>query len=1012
MVRWSSPAVKRFTLVAIFAASAATLALASILHVRPGDVAVVSWRGGGTPDLRPPGVSFHVPFFQRVTVYPAGVVEVKATLKAASREGSSIDLPYTVRARPDPQTLLALHRDGGAGGAVAALQSLVEGQLTKAAASSGTYDLASGTASNAIAGFVRHALEDRLGPRLEITLEVPVASPELRASFALQAIYGRRVETGARIVLVGIDGGDWDVIDPLIAAGRLPNLARLKKEGAWARMRSNTPMLSPLLWTSVATGKAPDRHGINDFLVTDPRTGRKVPINSTFRRTKAIWNILTEAGLPSDTIAWWATWPAERVQGHLVSDRVAYSTFDLRAPKQKEGAVFPPDYASTVDELRVPDNAVTFEDITRFLHITPDEFRRARAAAARTDEPAERDESINVMVRVLAATQTYRRIALDLLERGAKEGTPARFFAVYFEGVDEVNHRFAHCAPPRDPLCSDDDYRRFKDAVTGFYVYQDAILGEILRRAPGATVIVMSDHGFASGADRPRDVKPFISGRPGLWHDLFGIFIMQGPLVRRGEVPPVSLYDIAPTVLHILGLPVPEDMPGEVLQRALAADFVAAHPIVHVPSYEGLEGARSPVETASAATGDAGPGTMDEATEREMIAQLKDLGYVGGQEGVQDTVSPSAGSPLATPDGATTAGASGSRGAGAGPVRGASGAGGVPTILYHMNLGAVYVAKRQFDQAEAEFQTAMRIDPKSTQALSGMALLEEARGNLDKALEYLQSIVRQESGNDHAAVTKIAELFIRLGRSADGLAYAQGLEAGHRGGDQREVGLRVALGMLYIASGRARDAEAALLRALAIDPASVQAMQELFALYDGQGRSAELRTRLETALARNPRSAMHHNWLGLVLRRQGDLRGAEKELERTLEIAPDLVGAMANLGSLYLQEGRHDDAVKVLRGALEKDPRNLESRTNLIVALGLKHDVEGARGLVKEAEGMSLRAPLFYNGLAYALYVNGRNEEALETLRESLQLDPRQREARRLQAEIEQGRPTDSLPYR
>ena len=169
---------------------------------------------------------------------------------------------------------------------------------------------------------------------------------------------------------------------------------------------------------------------------------------------------------------------------------------------------------------------------------------------------------------------------------------------------------------------------------------------------------------------------------------------------------------------------------------------------------------------------------------------------------------------------------------------------------------------------------------------------------------------------------------------------------------------------------------------------------------------------LETALARNPRSAMHHNWLGLVLRRQGDLRGAEKELERTLEIAPDLVGAMANLGSLYLQEGRHDDAVKVLRGALEKEPRNVESRTNLIVALGLKHDVEGARGLVKEAEGMSLRAPLFYNGLAYALYVNGRNEEALEALRESLQLDPRQREARRLQAEIEQARPTDSLPYR
>src|SRR5207245_4725464 len=133
------------------------------------------------------------------------------------------------------------------------------------------------------------------------------------------------------------------------------------------------------------------------------------------------------------------------------------------------------------------DDGVSFKKIARLLHITPDEFRRARAAAARTDEPAETDESINVMVRVLAATETYRRIALDLLDREAKEGTPARFFAVYFEGVDEVKHRFAHCAPPRDPLCSDNDYRSVKDAVAGFYVYQDAVLGASLQRAAGHT---------------------------------------------------------------------------------------------------------------------------------------------------------------------------------------------------------------------------------------------------------------------------------------------------------------------------------------------------------------------------------------------------------------------------------------------------------------------------------------------------------------------------------------------
>src|SRR6185295_429973 len=171
------------------------------------------------------------------------------------------------------------------------------------------------------------------------------------------------------------------------------------------------------------------------------------------------------------------------------------------------------------------------------------------------------------------------------------------------------------------------------------------------------------------------------------------------------------------------------------------------------------------------------------------------------------------------------------------------------------------------------------------------------------------------------------------------------LEPGHSRGGPREVGLRVAFGMLYSALGRPREAESALRRALAIDTASVVAMQELFALLDGQGRSPELQPLLQAALLRNPRSAMHHNWMGLVLRRKGGLQGAGLEFEKTLETAPDLVGAMANLGSLDMQQGRLEDATAVLGRALEKEPRNVESRTNLIVAQGMRHDLEAARRL-------------------------------------------------------------------
>src|SRR5437667_1937262 len=110
-----------------------------VVRVRPGDLALVSWRGGGTPDLRVPGYSLRLPILQRVQVYPQGGVAVTATLTAASREGSVLDIPYTLKAWPDRQTLLSLQVDGGEGGVTAAARALGGEQLKKAAAATGPY---------------------------------------------------------------------------------------------------------------------------------------------------------------------------------------------------------------------------------------------------------------------------------------------------------------------------------------------------------------------------------------------------------------------------------------------------------------------------------------------------------------------------------------------------------------------------------------------------------------------------------------------------------------------------------------------------------------------------------------------------------------------------------------------------------------------------------------------------------------------------------------------------------
>ena len=112
--------------------------------------------------------------------------------------------------------------------------------------------------------------------------------------------------------MVGLDGADWQLIDPWIREGKLPTLAKLKAHSAWANLKSMQPILSPLLWTTVATGRSPEEHGIVDFLVKDAATGQKVPISSRFRRVQALWNIFSEMGRKVDVVAWWASWPQAR----------------------------------------------------------------------------------------------------------------------------------------------------------------------------------------------------------------------------------------------------------------------------------------------------------------------------------------------------------------------------------------------------------------------------------------------------------------------------------------------------------------------------------------------------------------------------------------------------------------------------------------------------------------------------------------------------------------------------
>jgi len=114
-----------------------------------------------------------------------------------------------------------------------------------------------------------------------------VSPPELAAS--------RDVEPRGKLLLIGLDGADWKILDRLAAAGRVPTIDRLRREGAAGVLRSEEPLLSPIVWTTIGTGRTPLEHGITGFLTI--RDGKTEPVRSDERRLRAFWNVASDFGV-------------------------------------------------------------------------------------------------------------------------------------------------------------------------------------------------------------------------------------------------------------------------------------------------------------------------------------------------------------------------------------------------------------------------------------------------------------------------------------------------------------------------------------------------------------------------------------------------------------------------------------------------------------------------------------------------------------------------------------------
>jgi len=655
-----------------------------------------------------------------------------------------------------------------------------------------------------------------------------------------------------KVLLIGWDAADWKIINPLLDQGLMPTLEDLVNHGVIGNLATLHPVLSPMLWNSIATGVRPDKHGILGFTEPDPQTGGVRPVTSTSRKVKAIWNILTQRGYKTHVVGWFAGHPAEPINGISISNLYPYAV----APLEKDwplpaGAVHPESLREIFAQLRMHPEEVTEAAI---LPVIP--------RAAEVDQ--EEDKRLEAYAKVLSENCSIHNAATWILQT-----QPWDFMAVYYNAIDHFCHGFMHFHPPRMEGIPEDQFEIYKDVVNGAYRFHDMMLQTLVELAgPETTVILVSDHGFHSDHLRPRGIPSEPAG-PAVQHRNFGIVAMRGAHIKQDErIYGATLLDITPTILTLFGLPVGADMDGRVLVQA----FEEPPEINRIPSWEQEAGdcgmhpadlrmdpvaAQAVLERFVALGYVQAPGEdQEKAVEVSVREQHYNLAraYLDAHR-YRDALSLLKELVEKWPDQAR----------------------------FSQCLAQCYLAMRRRAEAKTILERLISNPPKP--AAQGEIPKSESRGEVPKQrpwADLLMGVIHFEEGNMDEALGSL----LQAERS-----------------DPRLPDLHLRIGDVYLRQKRVDDAERAFERALQIDGDSPAAHLGLAMVHLRKRRNEQAAEQALHAVGLQHFLPQGHFYLGVALARLGHRERSALAFETSLTMMPGLMAAHRWLATLYRQPG-------------------------------------------------------------------------------------------------------------
>ena len=435
-----------------------------------------------------------------------------------------------------------------------------------------------------------------------------------------------RARPGRKVLIIGVDALDWKYANQYLQEGELPALKTLAQAGVFSPLETFQPAYSPMVWTTIATGRQVAEHNIRHFtaysfnstaaiqplvepslLLGNPYALRLMSqagllqaksVTGNTRHVPAFWDISSQAGLSTAVLGWWASSPAEKIAGVMVGD---YATHTDLSPTALRPHVYPAEMAGQVGLDLTVGRQLPAPWLDRLFALTPGE----KIDFSTAGEP--------VIMREVKRSLAHDYGLFGMARRLITAEQPD-VLAVFLEGIDTVGHMALHFERTTDATSLDSvEVRQYRNVNRAYYQIVDEMIGELVALVDEETyVFVLSDHGFE------------LQEEPNYFHHKTGppgLLAMIGPAIVKqtsGQVP-AHIFDIAPTLLYALGLPVAEDMSGRVLVDGFSAAIKERYPVEKIASYDELRSGRHQGGQMQAAS---------DGASQSAVQRLKALGYI------------------------------------------------------------------------------------------------------------------------------------------------------------------------------------------------------------------------------------------------------------------------------------------------------------------------------------------------------------------------------------------------